>query len=414
MHRRCHADAAANEKVPPADCAATAARKYLHGMFLVRLNPKDARAVAQGHPWVYREAIAEKPRNLKQGEVVDIGDAARDFVARGIYDAAAPVAVRVWTRDRDERIDAELIARRIRDAASVRERAGFPERSDAYRLVNAEGDFLPGIVIDRWGEWTSVTLQSDALRKWEPAILEALDAAAPSRGVYVRDDERSRLAAGEAAPDDLVVREPTGRYLVRLAAPGKPGVFTDMREVRVALAAQLRGRSFLNLFAHTGAFSACAAAAGASRVVSVDLSRPFLEVASRNVEANAPGAAHETVAADVFEALRKFAGEKRRFDAVLADPPTFSSSKSSGAFSVREDYRSLARACLRVLVPGGLLVAATNFRGMETDEFLRMLHDASEAEARPLRVLAVHGQPGDHPSLPRVPETRHLRVVFCA
>jgi 23S rRNA (cytosine1962-C5)-methyltransferase len=130
------------------------------------------------------------------------------------------------------------------------------------------------------------------------------------------------------------------------------------------------------------------------------------------VETNAPGARHELVGSDVFEALRRFASEGRRFDVVLADPPTFSSSKASGAFSVRDDYRSLARASLRVLAPGGLLVAATNSRTMEDDAFLRLLHDAAEMERAHLRVVELMGQPADHPSLAMVPETRHLLVAF--
>jgi 23S rRNA (cytosine1962-C5)-methyltransferase len=202
---------------------------------------------------------------------------------------------------------------------------------------------------------------------------------------------------------------------VRLDAPGKPGLFTDMREVRASLAPMLRGRRFLNLFAHTGAFSAVAAAAGAGEVVSVDLSRPFLDVAARSVALNAPDfSAHETVAEDVFEAVRRFAAGGRRFDAILVDPPTFSSSRASGAFSVKDGYRPLVRAALRVLEPGGLLVAATNWRGIEREAFLRLLHDAAETERTDLRILAVWGQPADYPAPALLPEARHLHVALCS
>jgi 23S rRNA (cytosine1962-C5)-methyltransferase len=345
---------------------------------------------------------------------VDVGTAEHDFVARGVYDPGAAVAVRVWTRDRGEFLDAGLVARRIREAAAVRERAGLADETDAYRLVHGESDFLPGILVDRWGEHLSVTLQGDAVRRWERTVLDGLAAAVPSAGVYVRDDDESRLVAGEPLTGEFVVREPTGRYLARIDQPGKPGVFTDMRDVRRALAPRLAGRSFLNLFAHTGAFSGCAAAAKASQIVSVDLSRQALDVARRNVETNGKGTPHEIVAADVFETLRGFAQARRNFDVILADPPTFSSSKSSGAFNVKDHYRSLARGAIRVTAPGGLFVASTNFRGTDTEQFLRILHDAAEAERVRLRVLAVHGQAPDHPSLAMVPETRHLRVAFCS
>ena len=381
-------------------------------MTVLRVHPKDARAVAQGHPWVYREAVAERPRGLRPGEIVDIGTADLGFLARGVFDPAGGVAVRVWTRDAGERIDAELVARRAREADEVRRRLGIPQRTDAYRVVHGEGDRLPGVLVDRWGDYLSVTLQGDALRRHERMILEGITAALPAKGVYLRDDDASRLVAGKPCPDEIEVREPTCRLLVRIAAPGKPGLFTDMREVRVALAPLTHGRTFLNLFAHTGAFSAAAAVAGATEIVSVDLSRPYLETARRNVDLNAAGAPHETVAGDVFEVLRRFASDGRRFDVIVADPPTFSSSKTSGSFNVKDDYRSLARASLRTLVPGGLLVAATNFRGIDTDAFLRLLHDAAEMERASLRVLQVMGQGADHPSLAMVPETRHLHVAF--
>lgn len=393
-------------------------------MHRVRIHTKDARAIAQGHPWVYREAIAERPRGLRTGAEVDVATAESDFVARGIYDADAPVAVRVWTRDRGERVDAATVARRARDAAAARERLGIPDATDAYRVVHGEADGLPGVLADRWESHLVVTLQGAALARIERMIVDGLLAALPADGVHVHTERGSgphgdggpesgaHHAAGDPAPEETTVREPSGRFIVRPAGT-KPGLFTDMRDVRTALAPLTRGHAFLNLFAHTGAFSAAAAAAGAAQVVSVDLSRPYLEIARRNVALNAPAAAHEVVADDVFDTLRAFGAAGRRFGVVLADPPTFSSSRSTGAFNVRDHYRSLARGCLRVLEPGGLFVAASNWRALGTDDFLRTLHDAAEAERATLRVVSVMGQAADHPSLAMVPETRHLRVAFC-
>lgn len=409
----------------------------------IRIQAKDGRAIALGHPWVWRQAVVERPKALRAGDVVDVSSEDRPFLGRGIWDPDGSVPVRIWTRDDTERLDAELIALRVRQAVALREAAGVPARADAYRLVNSEGDRLPGIVVDRWDEWVSVTLQIAALRPWEERIVAAVSAAVPSRGLYVRDDDHARLAAGEAAPARLSVREPSGVFEVQLAKPGKPGLFTDMREVRALFAPMLRGKSFLNLFAHTGAFSGAAAAARAAEIVSVDLSPQFLDVAERNVRANAAAAAaaasppsgdgtmirceiavpygpgpeavrHERVAGDVFETLKRFASQGRKFSAVLADPPTFSSSKESGAFNVKDDYRRLIRMCLRVLEPGGLLLAATNWRGADRENFVRLLHDAAEMERADLRLLAALGQPADYPSLPLVPETRHLEAALCA
>ncbi len=385
---------------------------------IVRIHADHARAISIGHPWVYRQAIAQKPKELKPGDVVEMATDARGFLGRGVYEGDASVPVRVWTRDVAERVDGSLVRSRLRQAIALREAAGVPARATAWRVVNGEGDRLPGVLVERWGEWTSVTLQGAAMqtRHWGERVLAAVASELPSRGVYFRDDEMAQLVAGEAAPEELWVKEPTGEFAVHLTKPGKPGLFTDMREIRALFTPTLKGRSFLNLFAHTGAFSGAAAAAGAAEIVSVDLSKNFLETARANVGRNTPSGAtvkHETIAADVFETLRGLASSDRRFDAVFVDPPTFSSSKKSGAFNVKDEYRPLIRASIRVLKPGGLLLAATNWRGVDREEFLRMLHDAAEVEDADLRILSALGQPADYPSVAMVPETRHLEVALC-
>jgi 23S rRNA (cytosine1962-C5)-methyltransferase len=381
----------------------------------VFLHPKDSRAIAQGHPWVYREAVAEKPQKLKAGQVVDVAGPGRPFLARGIYDPGSSIAVRVWTREENVRVDEEMIAARLLAASELRETLRIPQRTTAFRVANAEGDGLPGILVDRFDEWLVLTLQTDALRDWAEPIVAALARTVPARGVYLKSGEECVLVAGDRCPDELEVREPAVRCLVSPGAPGKPGLFPDMREARVALAPLVAERRFLNLFAHTGAFSATAAAAGAAEVVSVDLSGRYLATARRNVELNASGyARHETVAGDVFETLVGFARAGRKFDVALCDPPTFSSSKKGGTFSVKDDYRPLVRATLRVLEPGGVACFATNFRGVSREQFLRTLHDGAEMENVALRVLTVLGQPADFPVLPVMPEASYLHFAVCA
>ncbi len=385
---------------------------------ILKLDPKDARAVARGHPWVYRQALRGNVPKLKAGTQVRIAAQDKPPFGRGIFEPGASVAVRMWTDDPDERITPDLLARRIGAAVRLRDRAGVPERATAFRLVHAEGDRMPGVIVERYGDWLTLELQSTALRRWESRLVEALHATVTAHGIYVRSETDARLVAGEPCPAELIVREPAGRFVVDLDAPGKSGLFLDMREARVRIAPLLHGRRFLNLFAHTGAFSGVAAGAGATEVVSVDLGKRYLEVARRNVELNAasPGATtcpHEIVAEDVFETLKRFAQQGRRFDAVLVDPPTFSSSRRGGTFSVKDRYRPLVRAALRVLDPGGLLACATNWRGISREGFVRLLGDAARSEAVDLRVLEVFGQPADHPVLPAFPEGDYLQFAVC-
>ena len=210
-----------------------------------------------------------------------------------------------------------------------------------------------------------ITPTCRAVDRWLEDLARATADVTGCRGVQLLDERRARCLVGEAPPKTLVVEEPTGRFEVDLVHPGKPGLFMDMREIRVRLAPWFEGRRFLNLFAHTGAFSAAAARAGATEVVSVDLSGPHLAVAERNVELTSPGfTGHEILVEDVFDALARLQRPGRTFDAVLIDPPTFSASKKRGGqWSVKDSYRPVVRAALRILAPGGLLVCATNWRG---------------------------------------------------
>jgi len=381
----------------------------------VYVQAKHTRAIARGHPWLYRQAVEERPRALRTGGAVDLASSGRAFIGRGIWEEEASVACRIWTLRDDERIGEELFAQRFHEANLLRDAAGLPSRSAAYRVVNAEGDRMPGVLVDRWGDWLTLTLQTPALLPWRDRLAAALAETVPCEGIYAKFENDSVLLHGEPAPEALVVAEPAAVVRVFPEVPGKSGLFTDMREARALVAPMLEGRRFLNLFAHTGAWSAAAAAAGASEIVSVDLSGPYLGVANENVEFSAPGyAAHTTVKSDVFAFLSRAESEGETFDAILIDPPTFSSSRSSGSFNVKDRYRPLVRAALRVLEPRGLLLCATNFRGISRDDFLHMLHDAASKDEVDLRVLTVLGQPADHPVIPAFPEAAYLHFALCA
>lgn len=379
-----------------------------------QLETKHARAVAKGHPWVYRQALGRSRAKVRRGAVVELVGPDRRFLGRGLFDPGSGIAVRVWTRTREQPLDGTLIAHRLAAAAERRTRFGVDRRATTYRLANAEGDGLPGLLVDRFGDHLSVEIQTEALRAWRAELAAAVQAVFPGRGAVLRDGERTTHLCGPEVPEECQVVEPTARLVALVGAQGKPGVFMDMREVRVRLAQLVPGRSFLNLFAHTGAFSACAARAGASEVVSVDLSGRYLDVAARNVEASAPGFdAHVCYAEDVFRTLAEFSREERRFDVVLADPPSFSTSRKGGSFQADKRYPELVKAALRVLAPGGVLIAATNHRGTTREQFLKRLQDGAHAERRVLRVHEFHGQPADYPVPPVLPEFAHLLVAVC-
>ncbi|MFZ5481036.1 MAG: class I SAM-dependent rRNA methyltransferase [Myxococcota bacterium] len=373
------------------------------------VNAYSEKWLRQGFPWVYpNEVVAGRPR---AGEVVTLASERGDVLGVGLADEGW-IAARRFREDAGP-VDAVLVAERI--AAARRRREGvLPPRTDAFRLVNAENDDLPGVRVDVWGAHAVVTLDSPALRALVEPICDALDAA--SVHLAFRPDPRDRIEvpAGRLVrgddPGEVRVEERGVAFLVRPGDGKDVGLFPDMRDNRAWLQPHWEGRSLLNLFAHTGAFSVCAALGGAE-TVSVDLSPAYLERAAANFRANGL-APHELLAEDAFKALDRFRRQGRPFDVVLLDPPGHSHAKE-GVWSGEQDYARLVAAALRVLRPGGWLVAASNLGSVSPHRFQGMLLAGAQRAQKRLRLLHDGGQAPDFCAALHFPEGRYLKFMVC-
>jgi 23S rRNA (cytosine1962-C5)-methyltransferase len=365
----------------------------------------------RGFPWVYpAEVLAGRAR---PGEVVRLRGEGGAALGTAVADNGW-LAARRFRRD-DGPLDTAWLRARV-EAALARRRSIGPDTS-ALRLVNAESDELPGIRADRWGSELVVTVDSGSLIPLAEALGTACTAAVPGlTGAWLAErrdprDTETRLPEPRrllgSGPDDLVVEELGLRYEVRPSLGKDAGLFTDMRENRAWLAPHWRGTRVLNLFAHTGAFSVSARHHGAEEVVSVDLSEAYLARARRNFELNALDAG-ELLADDAFRALDRFRRQGRRFDRVVVDPPGYSHS-GAGAWQGEKEWPRLAAACLRVLAPGGWLIAASNLGSQSPKHFGGALAEGAERAERQLRLLH-EGSPGpDHPAALHFPESRYLK-----
>lgn len=385
----------------------------------LRITRAAAAAVRRGHPWVYREGVARPPKALASGASVELHDEEGAFLARGLWDAASPIAVRVFETTRGPSLDAGALASKI--IASIARRDGrFDDATTAYRLVNGEGDRAPGLVVDRYGDVAVMRLDTDA---WEPhvgAVARAIEKTLASRGVRsiarrVADGAKKIEAlVGPEPPDRVVVRERGMLMEVDLSFGQKTGAFLDQRENRARVRSLAKGRaSALNLFSYAGGFSIAAALGGARRVTSVDVAAAAHATAQRTFRANGvdPGA-HAFVSADVFAFLDQARARGERFDLVVSDPPSFAPSERAKPKAIAA-YRRLHAAAASVLAPGGVLCAASCSSHITAEDFVATLDDAAIGRAD-LRLVDLFGQPEDHPSLAAWPEGRYLKLAVMA
>jgi 23S rRNA (cytosine1962-C5)-methyltransferase len=287
--------------------------------------------------------------------------------------------------------------------------------------VNGEGDGLPGLTVDRYGDWLLLQCYTPAWEPHLPAVHAALQAQWRPRGLYVKGrpaETRGKgtalkgdLLAGKAAPQPLIVSEHGLHFAVDLAGELHTGLFLDQRDNRQGFRRLVDGWRVLNLFAYTGAFSVAAAAGGAAQVTSVDAAPRSLERAKENFRLNGlDPAAHEFLVGDCFAELDKMVRAGRQFDVVLMDPPSFSTVRGS-RFTTSGGTAGLVQRTLALLPPGGLLVTCSNHQKVDLPDYVKELRRGALAAGRDLRVIEVAGQGGDFPWPVTFPEGRYLKYV---
>lgn len=381
----------------------------------VQLRKPLNRQLRSGHPWIYREALAEL--RVPPGTLVTVVDERRRFVARGISDAG-PIGVRVWTI-RDEPLDATLLAARIDAAIALRDRMLDPETS-AYRLLHGEGDRVPGVVCDVYDRFASVRLDGEGIERWSRAVLSTLVPRISARGVVGvvlrtgrRAERSARVAWGEAPPAEVHVREHGMTLSGDLLAGQKTGLFLDHRESRRRVRTLAAGLRVLDLYSYVGGFSASAGLGGATHVTTVDASPGAIDHAGRTWLANGLHAERqERVVADVGEFLNAKADTRERYDLVIADPPSFAPSHAVRTKALRS-YTRLHETALRVLAPGGFYLAASCSSHVDRSAFDETIVEGARKARCILQVLDRWGAPADHPRLVAFPEGDYLAVTLC-
>lgn len=390
-------------------------------MKTVVLNSGRERSVLRRHPWIFSGAVASDG-GAAPGDEVEVAAADGTVLGRGWFSAASQIRVRMVAFG--SRADFEL-ERSV--AAAVGRRTCFfgPESTtDAYRVINAESDGLPGVVADCYAGWVVCQLTSAGAARREREIAAALLRSVPGcRGVSVRDDVDSRRKeglpvapawrqlAGDEPPALVEIREGAVRFAVDVREGHKTGFYLDQRAARAAVARAAAGREVLNCFAYTGGFGLAAAAAGATRVVQVDVSAPALRLARDNAArtfGEAAPCAIDYVEADVFAYLRQCRDANRSFDMIVLDPPKFADSRAAVARAAR-GYKDINLMAMKLLRPGGMLATFSCSGAMDETLFMQILAEAAADAQRDLQTIARTGHDIDHPVGVPFPEGRYLK-----
>jgi 23S rRNA (cytosine1962-C5)-methyltransferase len=393
----------------------------------VRLPADVAHRVRAGHPWVYREALGPRPLIAEPGTTIDCVDEDGEFVGRGLYDGDSAIALRVFARSPDVAIDGRLVRDRVRAAIGLRKKLIDLGKLGAVRLVNAESDGLPGIVVDRYGDYLVIQLFTQAVFGLRGDLHDALDAELSPKAIYEQRRFKSlageaprqvaaELVRGSAAPVELEVVEDDLTFVVDVTAPLSTGLFADLREGRRAVRHWASGRRVLNLFSYTGAISVYAHAGGAAEVVAVDVAAKAHARARRNFAASGfDPEKPEHIVGDAFKVLARFVERNRTFDMVILDPPAFASAAARGGktWSAVRDFSELVTASLEVLVPGGLLIAASSTHKMSPGELEQALAEGAMRARTRLQIVDRRSLPPDFPSVPGFPEASYLKFAVC-
>ena len=389
------------------------------------VGAETVRMVDLGHPWIVADAYTRKWPTGSTGQIIELYDSQNRFLATALLEPEERIIARVLDRKRIQ-LDRPWLTGRLRSAIELRTHHIDLNDSNAYRLVNGEGDGLPGLTVDRYADYLMLQLYSAA---WQPhltLITQVLQELLSPLGIYeksrpqktreleaVSDSKNyGRLLAGKAAPQRLEVRENGLTFLVTLEQGLNTGLFLDQRRNRRDLMARVGGKRVLNLFSYTGAFSVAAAAAGAAQVTSVDASPGYTEWAKANFSANRLNPKqHEFIVGDCLAVLGKLAQSGKQFDVILMDPPSFSTTTKS-RFTTRGGTSDLVAAALPLLSNNGLLITSSNHQKVDIAEYLKELRRGALQAGCDLRVISLLGQPEDFPYPVTFPEGRYLKYVI--
>ena len=392
-------------------------------MTRIFLEKNEEDRIRLGHPWVYGNEIGRIQGECNPGDVVDVYTKAGYFLGRGICNQNSKIAVRIFTRKKDEEIDAAFFASRIRNAQAAR--IPFYEEDDSYRLIFAESDLLPGLIVDRFADISGrvflsvqfLTLATDHFR--EP-IIAALREVIQPEGIFERSDVHVRELEGLVEQKGwigpsydpvIVIRENGIELQVDLENGQKTGYFLDQKDNRKIVSRLAGGLSVLDTFTHTGAFGLNAWKGSAASVVSSDISEEAVATVNANIARNGAEKTMTALTADTFDLLKQYDREEQRFDFIILDPPAFTKSAKM-ITKAYGGYKEINLRAMKILNQGGYLMTCSCSHFFDAEHFYAMLRNAAMDAHCTVQILEKRGPGPDHPALLGYPESDYLKCAL--
>jgi 23S rRNA (cytosine1962-C5)-methyltransferase len=383
----------------------------------VRLLRGREQTLLDGYLWVYAGHVAETAGEPTPGDVVEVCAHSGRVIGLGFFNPHSKIRVRLLTF-RNEPIDEKFWAARIASAAALRRRV--VSETTAYRLIHGESDFLPGLIVDRYGDVLVMQALSFGMDRRKERLADLLMKATGAGAVYLRNDVHSLALEGLPVEQGFLrgggattveIHEGRARFLVDIEQGQKTGWFCDQRENRLAAASLADGASVLEAFCHTGAFGLQAALNGATSVIGLDVSRDAVVQARAHAARNRVEGRCEYREADAFEELRRIERAGDRFGLVILDPPSFARTKLAVPQALA-GYKQINIRALRLVGPEGFLVSCSCSHHVSEEQFWSMLQAAAHDAKRQLRLVERRSQARDHPVLAAMPETRYLKCII--
>jgi 23S rRNA (cytosine1962-C5)-methyltransferase len=384
----------------------------------VILKPGREKAILHGHPWIFSGAVSNVEGEATPGNLAEIRSAEGLFLGLGHLNPRSQIFVRLLSAEKED-VDRDFFLRRISKAAVLRE-AWLARKTNAYRIVNGEGDFLPGLIVDRYGQVLVLQCLTAGMERVKGLLVDVLVDRIQPESIYERSDvtvrkeeglqESSGLLYGREVPERIEIEEGDCRFWVYIRKGQKTGFYLDQRENRLSLDGFVEEKKVLDCCSYTGAFSIHAARKGAREVTLMDTSREALEIAEEHFRLNGLiDVSRQFIRRDAFEALR---GLSPDFDVIFLDPAPFAKKKGHLPAAAR-GYKDLNLQAFRVLKEGGFLFTFSCSHHMNWDLFTKVVFSAAADAGRKVQLLGRRGHPIDHPVNLCHPEGEYLKGLVC-
>lgn len=386
------------------------------------LKPGREKSLLRRHPWIFSGAIHHVDEEPASGATVDLLSSEKRFLARASYSPTSQIRARVWTFE-DEVVDKEFFRRRIRSAIEMRQRSKVESRSNAYRLIYAESDYIPGLIVDRYDNVLVLQSLTAGAEHWKETLADLLLEETGLATIYERSDADVReleglttLAGplrGQFSSLQFSINEHNLQFLINLQSGHKTGFYLDQRMNRLRVRELAKDKDVLDCFCYTGGFTVNALAGGAKSVVAIDSSEDALALAKENIASNDLPADKATfIEGDVFQLLRKFRDEDRSFDMIVLDPPKFAPTSAHAEKAARA-YKDINLLAFKLLRPNGILVTFSCSGGVDSALFQKIVAGSALDAGVEAQIVEYLAQAADHPVSLHFPEGAYLKGLVC-